>query len=296
MKVLVTGGAGFIGSHLVKRLAGDGDQVTVIDNLSGGRESNLAGVSDRIEFIRGDITGPALEGIVRGKDIVYHLAAVSRVMDSVRDPLLCFRSNVQGTQAVAEACRKSGTGIVFASSREVYGDAERLPVGEDAALMPKNPYAASKVAGEFILSSYGRTYGLKHCILRLANVYGSRDSRRAVPVFIERCLRGEELVVYGGKQVLDMVHVSDAVEAFIKAQSLCGLSINMGSGKGMTIMEIARKIRKAMRSDSEISIRKSRHEEVRAFVADISLARERLGWEPKIEFCRGLKEMIEEKS
>jgi UDP-glucose 4-epimerase len=224
--------------------------------------------------------------------MVYHLAAVSRVMASVRNPALCFRTNAMGTQAVAEACRKSGAGLVFTSSREVYGDAGKLPVREDAPMNPKNPYGASKLMGETVISSYGRTYGLRYCILRLSNIYGEGDSERVLPVFVEKYLKGEELRVYGGKQVLDMLHVSDAVEALIRAKP-CKLTVNIGSGKGISVRELAEMAREATHSSSRISVEEAREEEVGAFVADISLAGEALGWKPRVGFEEGLRRLVE---
>lgn len=292
MKALVTGGAGFIGSHLVKRLVERGDKVTVLDDFSRARESSLDFVSGKIKIVRKDVTESGLGKLVMGKGIVYHLASVSQVMESVRNPALCLNTNVMGTQAVVEACRKHGVGLVFTSSREVYGDAEHLHVRENMPLKPKNPYGISKVAGEFIISSYGLTHGLRYCILRLANVYGEGDFGRVLPIFIENCLKGEKLTVYSGEQVLDMLYISDAVDALIKAESLCGLCINIGSGKGRSVRELAENVKEATQSNSKISIEKPRKEEVKAFVADISLAREVLGWKPKMGFEEGLRGLI----
>ena len=186
-KVLITGGAGFIGSHLVERLVGQRAQVTVLDNFSRGLRSNLSFVSSRIRLIEGDIRDRScVESAVRGQTLVFHLAAQSSVLHASADLDESFSSNVAGTFEVLRAAQSHNTRhLVFASSREVYGDPLRLPVSEDSRLIPKNAYGISKLACELYCRVFGDE-GLSVSILRLANVYGTRDTDRVIPVFIQR--------------------------------------------------------------------------------------------------------------
>jgi len=294
--VLVTGGAGFIGSHLVERLIEDGHKVIVVDDLSRGRIENLLNVIDGIELVKCSIIDyDRMKELIRNSDIIFHLAAVSRVMPSMENPELCFKVNCKGTEIVARLCSKYKKKLIFTSSREVYGSAIYLPVDECHPLNPENPYGASKVFGEKIIEAYAKCYGLDYTILRLANVYGLRDFDRVIPIFIERALRGEDIDAYGGNQILDFIYIDDAIDAFIKAIDVDGNHVlNIASGKGVTILELAELIIGVLKSRSKIVIREKRKGEVEKFIADISKAKEGLKWKPRTELKEGIRNIVEQ--
>ncbi len=206
MKVLVTGGAGFIGAHLVVASLAAGDEVVALDNMRRGVRATLP---DEARLIEGDIRDRESVALaMRGAQRVYHLAAQSNVLGAVTDTDYSFTSNVIGTYNVLGAARDAGVEqVIFTSSREVYGEVERLPVAEDRPMDPKNAYGASKVAGEVYCRTFQNTYGLDVSVLRLANVYGAGDRDRVIPIWLDRARRGEDLELYGGEQVLDLVTV-----------------------------------------------------------------------------------------
>jgi UDP-glucose 4-epimerase len=295
-RILVTGGAGFIGSHLVERLIAEGYlSVTVLDNLKRGRVANLAAVKDSIRFVQGDIRNPRrLADVMKDTDLVFHLAAQSNVLGAVQDVDYASSTNVVGTATVLQAALAAGVRrLVFTSSREVYGDPAELPVSETASLLPKNAYGMSKVAGEMCCTMFARP-ALETVILRLANAYGPRDYGRVIPLFIENALSGRPLVLYGGEQILDFVHVDHVVDALMKAgfdKHVAG-PVNVGSGKGTTIAELAERILALLPSDSEIRWMPSRGMEVTRFVADTTNARKLLGLEHQDDSLGRLPELI----
>lgn len=286
MRYLVTGGAGFIGSHLVDELVSRGaDEVIVLDNLHRGRLSNLAKheKNSLIRFVEVDIRDA---GSVRkqcdGIDIVFHLAAQANVMGASGNPSYSFETNVVGTMNVLEASLSAGIQrFVFTSSREVYGEPESLPVREDAELAPKNLYGASKAAGEMYCRAF-RQRGLDVRMIRLANVYGPRDTDRVIPLWLGRARDGLPLDVFGGSQLIDFVWVEDAVEALLRISSSesCAGPINVGSGHGTRIKDLASLILSQTRSSSTLRVLPARAEEVIGFVADVSAMRSSLGIEP----------------
>jgi UDP-glucose 4-epimerase len=292
-KVLITGCTGFIGSHLVEKLIKGGYEIVAIDNLSRGKIENLDSVINDITFIQDDITNlDLMRDIVRKVDVVYHLAALSRVIPAIQNPELCFKSNVTGTEIIARLCAKYRKKLIFSSSREVYGDAEYIPVDEKHSLNQKNPYGASKVAGEKIIEAYSNCYGLDFAILRLGNVYGERDFERVIPLFIDKCLKGEDLIVYGGNQVLDFVFISDVMDALLTAVDISNDTLNVGSGVGVKIIELAKHIKGLLNTNSQIIINNPRRGEVEEFVADISKIKSSLGWKPKVKLEEGLNDTI----
>ncbi|MBI1789615.1 MAG: NAD-dependent epimerase/dehydratase family protein [Acidobacteria bacterium] len=281
MRILVTGGAGFIGGHLVERLARErAGAIVVADNLRRGDTSRLHRLGRDVTFAAADVRDrAALIQVMRGCDLVFHLAAQSNVMGAVKDPAYSFMANVGGTFNVLFAARAAGVKrVVFTSSREIYGDPECLPVTEEAPVRPKNAYGASKAAGEIYCRAFGGN-GTETVILRLTNVYGTGDRDRVIPVFVERALRGDPLVLYGGHQVLDFVWIDIVVEALWKAA--CGRLIpgpvNVGSGKGVTIAELASRILHLTGSRSPLRVEPGRDPEVGRFIADTARARELLG-------------------
>jgi UDP-glucose 4-epimerase len=298
-KVVVTGGAGFIGSHLVDRLLVDTDaDVVVLDNLHRGRLTNLTQHVDtpRLSFVQGDIRDARLvEDMLGGADVVYHLAAQSTVMGAVEDLDYNFSTNVIGTFNVLKAAaRECVRRFVFASSREVYGEPIELPVDEGHPLLSINFYGASKVMGEAYCRAFRRAYGLNTVILRLANAYGQRDFGRVIPSWIEMAAAGEQLTVYGGRQVLDFVWVGQVVEALMRTAALDGPTppINVGSGTGTRIVDLARRIRLMSASRSHVELVPARAVEVVQYVARIDRMRQLLHIEPTPDPLAHLSELL----
>jgi UDP-glucose 4-epimerase len=286
MRALVTGGAGFIGSHLVKRLLRAGTSVTVLDNLRRGSKEALAGHPGDLTFIEGDIRDRgAVRDATQGADVVFHLAAQSSVMTADADTNYTLSTNVEGTRNVLEAAQAEQVRrFVFTSSREVYGDPTDLPVSETASLNPKNTYGVSKTKGEKLCREFeeGLGRGLEISILRLANVYGPGDRDRVLPIFLENAIHGRPLKLYGGQQMIDFVWIDVVVDALIRMANGPAIEgpINIGSGKGTTVAELARRVVAATGSTSTIEIAPAREIEVSRFIADIDKARQVLGTEP----------------
>jgi UDP-glucose 4-epimerase len=286
MRVLVTGGAGFIGRHLVAALTEAGDDVVVIDNLRRANPATLASLEQTkaVNVVVGDIRDrAALAGAMRGVERVYHLAAQSNVLGAVTDLDYSFSSNVVGTYNVLVEAQAAGVRrVVFTSSREVYGEVELLPVTEDRSTQPKNAYGASKVAGEVYCRTLQATHGLDVSVLRLANVYGPGDRDRVIPIFLDRALRGEDLELFGGQQVLDLVPVDLVVAAIRRAgdMSLNGQPINVGSGAGTILQDLAARVRSLPGVSIGLRVLPPRSMEVTRFVADVSLMRTVLRLEP----------------
>lgn len=293
-KVLVTGGAGFIGSYLVERLMRESYDVVVVDNLHRGLKENLGVIFDEIEFLSEDICNESvMNDLIERSDVVYHLAAMSRVMSSIDDPELCFRYNVIGTEIISRLCVKFNKKLIFASSREVYGSAEYLPVDINHPIKPENPYAASKISGEMIIRSYSNIYGLKYLILRLSNVYGEGDIGRVIPIFIEKARNGDDLIIFGNNKIMDFVFISDVVEGFIKCLDYNkNETFNIGSGIPTTLKKLAENIINITHSCSNIKTIQSRNGEVDKYTAEISRTKKELNWIPTYNLRSGLSEMI----
>jgi UDP-glucose 4-epimerase len=265
MRVLVTGGAGFIGSNLVRRLVKErAVSVTVLDNLHRGRLENLSDCFTQIHFLQADVRDTStLQEALHGVDLVYHLAAQSSVINATGDLNYTFNTNVGGTFNLLQAAKMNKSRrVVFASSREVYGDPEQLPVPETAPVRPRNAYGASKAASEAFCWAYGSD-GPETSVLRLANVYGPGDRDRVLPLFIENALEHLPLVLYGGQQVLDFVWIDTVVEAFLQVGfgELISGPLNVGSGIGVAISNLARRILKLTHSHSAVEIAPSRKAE-----------------------------------
>jgi UDP-glucose 4-epimerase len=283
MGIVVTGGAGFIGGHLVERLASVSERnIVVVDNLHRAC-IDPRNFPEKVRFHRADIRDrAALEKAMRGCKVVFHLAAQSNVMGAVFDGDYALSSNVQGTYNVLRAAASVGAKrMVFTSSREVYGDRKKLPVRESVALRPKNGYGASKAAGE-VYCRAAAVEKVETVILRLANVYGPRDRDRVIPLFSRAALAGEPLRLYGGDQILDFVWIDTVVDALIKAAfgPAIKVPVNVGSGKGTTIADLARRVVGMAGSPSPIDILPRRKHEVGRFVADVARAQRALDLTP----------------
>ena len=277
MRFLITGGAGFIGSHLAERLVREQlGSVIILDNLHRGNTENLSDCREQVSFVKGDIRNVVLlEAITQGCTHVFHLASQSNVMGAVQHPDYTLSSNITGTHNVLQAARNAKVArVVFASSREVYGESTVLPVLENAPLLPKNLYGVSKLTGELFCRLFARD-GLETVVLRLANVYGTRDLGRVIPLFIGKALDGQPLNLYGGQQTLDLIWIETVVDVLMRSaldQQFIDEPVNVGSGKGVAITELVQRILGATQSQSSVEFFRARESEVVAFVADIQRA------------------------
>jgi UDP-glucose 4-epimerase len=298
-KSLITGGAGFIGTHLCKRLLARGDDVTVLDNLKRARRTHAESLArtqgpGRATFIEADIRNfDAVASAVRGADLVFHLAAQSNVMGAVTDPDYSITTNVNGTFNVLRAAAEAKVPrVVFTSSREVYGDPEALPVAEDHPMLAKNAYGASKVSGEAYCRMFVATQGLKVEVVRLANVYGPGDSDRVIPLWLTAANEGRDLTVYGGEQVIDFLWVGTAVDALLHAaeRGLPG-PVNIGSGVGTRILDLAERVLQVTGAKCRVVRTPARSVEVAKFTADVRRMRS-LGLTPESDPLEHLAELV----
>ena len=293
--VLVTGGAGFIGSHVAERFAREGFEIRVLDDLSTGAAANL---EPAWKLLRADVADPAaVDAAVAGSEIVVHLAAFTSVPESFVRFADCYRTNVFGTANVLRACVRHGVRkLVFASSSAVYSDQPEAPKSEAECPGPSSPYGISKLEGEHLLGAHAELDGLASAALRFFNVYGPRqpaDSAyaAAVPIFIERALRGEPLTVYGdGRQTRDFVFVADVAEAVLRAalSSATGV-LNVGTGVAQEILGLADAVARLTAHRVPPRFAPSRPGDVRASSADVSRARHLLGWAPARPLAEGLE-------
>jgi len=281
MKVLVTGGAGFIGSHLVDRLVADRHEVVVFDNLFRGKLENIREHIDhnRIIFLKQDIRNyDQVKQACAGCEVVFHLAAQSNVMGAVEDIRYSFSANVIGTFNVLEAAKEQNVRrLIFSSSREAYGEAQYLPVDEKHPLESKNSYGASKAAGEKYCQVFQNSGDLEVIILRLANVYGLRDFNRVIPIFFDNVKNQQDINIFGGEQVIDFIAVPDVVEIMIQSiNNTAALSgpTNIGSGQGTTLFELANSIMQLFGNSSRLNVQSPRSAEVVKYTANISRLKE----------------------
>lgn len=299
-KVLVTGGAGFIGSNLVKSLIESGNSVTVLDNFLTGYRSNLAPFP-YVHLIEGDVRDKAVvEEAIHGVEVVFHLAASVGNKRSIEYPLIDAEINVLGTLQILEGARKEGVRkIVASSSAGIFGELKTMPIKEDHPLEPDSPYGCTKLCEEKLCLSYAKLYAIEAVCLRYFNVYGPNQCFDAygnvIPIFVFRMLRNESIQIYGdGEQTRDFVHVDDVVQANIKAADSIGISgaFNIASGKSITINHLVKMITNG-NSTTKIEYGSERPGDVRHSIADISLAEQKIGYIPNIDFERGIEEYIE---
>jgi len=302
VKVLVTGGAGFIGSNLVTRLLDERYAVRVLDDFSTGRRENLDG---RAEVIEGDIDDEELVGdAVRGAHIVFHQAAAGSVARSVAQPLVTDRVNTHGTLTVLKACMDSGVQrVVSASSSSVYGGAGALPTVETGTPLPRSPYAVSKLAGEHYCRVFTEVYGLETVTLRYFNVYGPRqrpDSAYAavIPLFISALSLGQQPILHGdGQQSRDFTFVDDVVEANLAAARApaaraAGGVFNIACGRSHSLLELLEVLGREMGVTVPPVHTEPRPGDIRSSQADVALARQALGFEAKVSFEDGLRRTL----
>lgn len=298
MRALVTGGAGFIGSHLVDALIKEGHRVTVVDDLSTGRLENLAQQkgNPRLKFVRADITRlKAIVPFFRRTDVVFHLAAKADIVPSIVNPMVYYTANVTGTLCVVEACRLSGVEkIVYAASSSCYGIPCKFPTPETAPIALQYPYALTKYLGEETLLHWGQVYGISVVSLRLFNVFGERSRTSGaygavLGVFLAQQLSGKPFTIVGdGEQKRDFVYVTDVARAFIKAQSVrvAHKIFNVGTGKPRSINYLAKLL-----GGKRVHIAR-RPGEPECTWADITRIRKEFGWQPQVSFEDGVKRVL----
>jgi len=300
MKCLITGGAGFIGSHLVERLLNDGHHVTVIDNLSVGKIKNLP-VHPRLIFRMADILDH-ISNHFEDVDVVYHLAALTRPQESILDPVLYNIVNVQGTLKVLDHCVKHKVGrVVFVSTTALYGDQKDQPISEKATSNPMSPYALTKLIGEQYLQLFNKLHSLEYNVIRPFNVYGARQSieggySAAVPTFINTLKgNGTPYITGDGEQSRDFVYVKDVVDLMVLManSTIHGEIFNAGSGTTTSINDIYAKLAKSMQSNVKPKYIDAVFEPAMTW-GDIFRAERLLGWVPTTKLEEGLKLTIKE--
>lgn len=300
---LVTGGAGFIGSHLAARLAMRGDAVRIFDNFSTGHKANVIAIGGRVEIVRGDLRDEeAVRRAMDGVSVVFHQAADPSVPRSIDDPRTCYDINVLGTLNVLLAARDAGVRrVVFASSCAVYGDSPILPKSEQLAPEPASPYAASKLAGEELCTVFARVWGLETVSLRYFNVYGPRQDPKSayapvIPRFLQALLRGERPVIYGdGGQTRDFVYVGDVVQANLlaaEAPGIAGRVFNIAAGRSVSLYQLLLLMADLLGVPPKAEHLPPRPGDVRHSAADIRAARQALGYEPMVRLEEGLESTI----
>ncbi|MCA9286672.1 MAG: NAD-dependent epimerase/dehydratase family protein [Phycisphaerales bacterium] len=300
-RVCVTGGAGFIGSHLVEALVGAGADVAVIDDLSNGFESNLATVRDRIRFGRGSILDDAaLATALEGAEVVYHEAALGSVPASLERPLVYQQVNTEGTVRVLEACRRAGVRrVVYAASSSAYGDQPVSPKVESMVPDPLSPYAVSKLAGEHFLRAYANCYGLSSVALRYFNIFGPRqraDSPYAavIPKFADALRAGRKPVIFGdGRQTRDFTFIANVVWANMLAgavdRPLAGQCVNIACGGSASLLELLEQMARILGAPAEAEHAPARAGDVTHSRASIDAAAALIGYSPIVGFAEGLR-------
>lgn len=302
-KVLVTGGAGFIGSHLTDALVARGDEVVVLDNLSTGKLANLEGVRSKIRFVEASVTDlPAVRDCCAGVDTVFHQAALASVPRSVNDPIASNETNVTGTLNVLWAAKECGVRrVVYAASSSAYGDTAVLPKREDMPANPLSPYAVNKYVGELYCAVFDRLYGLSTVGLRYFNVFGPRQDPQSqyaavVPIFITRLLRGEAPLIHGdGEQSRDFTYIRNVVAANLLAAAAArtdGRTVNIACGDRISLNDLFARLRALTGSGLSPVHGPPRAGDVKHSQADITAAGQLLGFRPEVSLDDGLRETV----
>ena len=298
MKYVVTGGAGFIGSHLTKILVNQGHNVTVIDNLHTGKKENLESIKEKIIFVKGDILdNKLLDETIRNVDGVFHQAALASVQDSFSKPDEYNEINVNGTENILKLAKKNDFKIVYASSSSVYGNPESIPIKESDSKNPINPYAETKLKKEELAVKYSKM-GVKVIGLRYFNVFGKGQSREyagVLKLFLEKIRDGLAPKINGdGTQFRDFVYVEDVARANIMSMKsdVDHEFFNVGTNTSITILDLAKTIIKYSNLDIEPTFGPALKGDVMKTIADINLIKEKIGWEPKIALEDWIKEIV----
>jgi dTDP-glucose 4,6-dehydratase len=302
MKILITGGAGFQGSHLTESLLAQGHEVTILNTYADDTNRNIAGFEKDVRLIFGSVTDKTIvEKTVRGQDVVFHLAANINVDESLKNPYSFIEANIIGTHNVLEAVKEQHARMIYASTCEVYGDGHTLKDGElldeTAELSPNSPYAASKAGADRWCNAYHKSFGVNVTIVRPFNIYGERQKSGTfgalIPILVRKAMQGQTLTIFGeGNATRDYLHVSDLVDAYnlvLKHSELAGSAINFASGVNTPVKDIAEYIAKAFGANVEHG--PARPGEVERFPADIRKAKS-LGFEPKVGIWEGIDKYI----
>lgn len=303
-KVLVTGGAGFIGSHIVDALVARGDRVAVLDNLSTGRAANLSQVRERVELIEADLTDrEAVRRAVQGVDCIFHQAALASVQRSVEKPLDTHAACVTGTLILIDEARRAKVRrLVYAASSSAYGDQPTSSKRETDLPLPISPYGAAKLAAELYLAAFAAMKEIETVALRYFNVFGPRQDPHGeysavIPRFITAMLAGRPPVIYGdGQQSRDFTFVENVVGANLLAGSAAGVSgrvLNVAAGGKISLLELIAALNKLLKLNVQPQHEPARIGDVRESMADITLARQLLGYEPRVSFEEGLRRSID---
>lgn len=301
---LVTGGAGFIGSHIATALVERGDRVRVLDNLSTGHASNLAHVADRVELIEGDISDvPLVAKAVRGVDCVFHEAALASVPRSVEAPLDTNAACVTGTVTLLDQARRAGVRrIVYAASSSLYGDQPNSSKRETDLPAPISPYGAAKLAAEYYCQAFTATYGIETVALRYFNVFGPRQDPNSpysavIPIFITALIEGRRPTIYGdGGQSRDFTFVANVVHGNLlaaDATDASGRSLNLANGGSVSLLQMLATLNKYLGTDVQPLFADPRPGDIRESMADITLARKLLKYEPQVHFDEGIRRSID---
>ena len=304
MKALVTGGAGFIGSHIAQRLVQEGYQAVILDNLSTGRLENLESFADKVDFVEGDVRDAALlRKLCQGCELVFHQAAVVSVPYSVEHPQESHDVYIQGTLNALLAARDAGAKrLVFASSAAIYGEDPALPKREQMLPEPISPYAVEKIAGEHYLSAFNQLYGLQTVALRYFNVFGPRQDPSSpysgvISIFVDRLLRQEDPTIFGdGEQYRDFVFVQDVVQANMLAAThddAPGKVFNVGRGERTSLNQLVEILSRLAGYQASPTHGEPRAGDIRESLADIARIRQTLGYAPEVEVEQGLAALVE---
>jgi nucleoside-diphosphate-sugar epimerase len=303
-RYLITGGAGFIGSHIAQALLDSGESVCILDNLATGKETNLAALGGRARFIQGDLRDyDTVRAAMEGVEVVFHQAALASVPRSIADPVGSLETNINGTQNVLLAARDAGVRrVVYASSSSVYGDTPTLPKREDMSPHPMSPYAVQKLTGELLCGVFTRIYGLETVALRYFNVFGPRQDplseyAAVIPRFLTALIEKRRPIVFGdGEQTRDFTYITNVVRANLLAASspaAVGYAMNIGCGQQVSLNTVLRLAGELLGVTVNAEYREPRAGDVRDSLADISLAQRLLGYEPTVSFREGLMHTLD---
>jgi len=298
-RYLVTGGAGFIGSHLAEALLDQGESVRVLDNLATGRETNLAALQGRAQLIRGDLRNlEAVRAAVEGVEVVFHQGALASVPRSIADPVTSLEININGTQNVLQAARDAGVRrVVYASSSSIYGNTPTLPKHEQMQPHPVSPYGIHKLTGELLCEVFTSIYGLETVALRYFNVFGPRQDPSSeyaavIPRFLTALIHQRRPIVFGdGEQTRDFTYIANVVQANLLAatsRAAVGYAMNIGCGEQVSLNTVLHLAGELLGVTPDVEYREPRPGDVRDSLADISLAQLLLGYKPIIGFDEGL--------
>ncbi len=304
MRILVTGGGGFIGSHLVCALVRKGHDVRVLDSFVAGKRQNLKSVANHVEILRGDCADAATaRRAVKGMEVVYHEAAIPSVARSVADPELSHRANASATLVMLDAARRSDVRrFIYAGSSSVYGDSKVSPKREDLEPRPLSPYAAGKLMGEHYLRIFAELYGLETLTLRYFNVFGPRQDPGSpysgvISLFTTALLAGRTPVIFGdGRQTRDFTYIDNVVDGnlrALRAPGLRGQAVNLATGRSVSLRQLLAALARETGGTSKARLEAPRAGDIRHSLADIRQARKLLGYRPRVDFETGLRRTVE---